>query len=112
MWQAFAQGAFFGDDPFEVPKMLQMFAPDLRNHPVAWGDQSHQRGQFARVIGARLQDSRLMRSFQIKKAQGHANVIVEAGLGSEGGEPRFEQGCQQLLGGRLAVGPGHAEHGQ
>ena len=64
------------------------------------------------MIGARLQDSRLMRPFQIKKAQGHANVIVEAGLGSEGGEPRFEQGCQQLLGGCLAVGSGHAEHGQ
>ena len=108
--QVFAQSALLVDDPFQIAEMFQMFTADLRDQSVSRGDLLDQRGQFAGMIGAGFQNRRPVRGVDSEEAQRYADVVVEAGLGTEGRELSFEQGREQFLGGCLAVGAGHTKH--
>ena len=66
---------------------------------------------LAGSVGAQLQHERLVLGREPEERERQAPLVVEAPRGLEHVEARGEHGGDELLGGRLAVGPGHGHDG-
>ena len=95
---------------FERAEALQVGTTDVGNESAGGFDGLYERLDVARVAGTHLDDGYLVLLGQAEQCLGHTHVVVEVTLGVEHVVLLAQNGGDEFLGGRLAVGAGDADN--
>ena len=94
----------------EAAEAFEMFCAGIGDHTDAGSGDLHQRGHFAGVIGADLDDGAQLRIAQPQQGERHAQMIVEVAARRQTLAALRQNRAQHFFGGGLAIAAGDTNH--